>query len=269
LDYHPGMENETGHHSLSERAARSVRVALPIMAGYVVIGIPCGILSTSSGLSPAMVFLLSSTFYSGAGQFMLANLLAAGMSPASIILSIVAVSSRQMLYSACFAPFLESSNRLSSFLFAATVTDESFGVNLDRFESQASSVTESDDKPKPESNAKVEVEGFESGSQPSTWDSTDALLVNLFCLASWAFANLIGALLGSVLSIPIAISSFAMTSIFIYMLAVLPASKQNVIVACISALAVIVCKLVGLTGPAIVVGALLGIVAGTLVDRVA
>jgi predicted branched-subunit amino acid permease len=261
------MENEIGHHSLSERAARSLRVALPIMAGYVAIGIPCGILSTSSGLSPAMVFLLSSTFYSGAGQFMLANLLAAGMSPVSIILSIVAVSSRQMLYSACFAPFLESSNRLSSFLFAATVTDESFGVNLDRFESQASSDAGSDDEPKPD--AKVEVESLESKHQISGWDSTDALLVNLFCLASWAFANLIGALLGSVLSIPIAISSFAMTSIFIYMLAVLPASRQNVIVACISALAVIVCKLVGLTGPAIVVGALLGIIAGAIVDRVA
>lgn len=267
MDYHPGMENEIGHHSLSERASRSLRVALPIMAGYVAIGIPCGILSTSSGLSPAMVFLLSSTFYSGAGQFMLANLLAAGMSPVSIILSIVAVSSRQMLYSACFAPFLESSNRLSSFLFAATVTDESFGVNLDRFESQASSDAESDDEPKPD--AKVEVESLESKHQISGWDSTDALLVNLFCLASWAFANLIGALLGSVLSIPIAISSFAMTSIFIYMLAVLPASRQNVIVACISALAVIVCKLVGLTGPAIVVGALLGIIAGAIVDRVA
>jgi predicted branched-subunit amino acid permease len=267
LDYHPGMENEIGHHSLSERASRSLRVALPIMAGYVAIGIPCGILSTSSGLSPAMVFLLSSTFYSGAGQFMLANLLAAGMSPVSIILSIVAVSSRQMLYSACFAPFLESSNRLSSFLFAATVTDESFGVNLDRFESQASSDAESDDEHKPD--AKVEVESLESKHQISGWDSTDALLVNLFCLASWAFANLIGALLGSVLSIPIAISSFAMTSIFIYMLAVLPASRQNVIVACISALAVIVCKLVGLTGPAIVVGALLGIIAGAIVDRVA
>ena len=237
------MKSEATHIPPAKRVARALRSAAPIMAGYVAIGIPCGILSSGVGLSAGMVFLLSMTFYSGAGQFMLANLLAAGISPVSVILSISAVSSRQLLYSACFAPFFAHEGRLKTFLFASTVTDESFGVNLARFET--------------------------SDAEDGPWEASDGLLLNVFCLLSWAFPNLIGALLGSWLSIPIALSSFAMTSIFIYMLAVLPASRTNLLVAAVSAAVVVACKLAGLTGPAILIGAASAIVAGVVFQRVA
>ena len=50
---------------------QSFSAALPIMLGYVAIGIPCGILSASIGMNELQVFLLSAVFYSGAGQFMI------------------------------------------------------------------------------------------------------------------------------------------------------------------------------------------------------
>ena len=50
---------------------QSLSAALPIMLGYVAIGIPCGILCASIGLNALQVFLLSALFYSGAGQFMI------------------------------------------------------------------------------------------------------------------------------------------------------------------------------------------------------
>ena len=104
---------------------QSFSAALPIMLGYVAIGIPCGILSASIGMNELQVFLLSAVFYSGAGQFMIPNMWLAGSPLASIIASVSLVNTRQMLYSASFAPRCERVKKRLAFLFAATVTDES------------------------------------------------------------------------------------------------------------------------------------------------
>ena len=40
----------------------AVQAAIPIMLGYVAIGIPCGILCASIGLNALQVFLLSALF---------------------------------------------------------------------------------------------------------------------------------------------------------------------------------------------------------------
>ena len=61
---------------------QSFSAALPIMLGYVAIGIPCGILSASIGMNELQVFLLSAVFYSGAGQFMIPNMWLARSPPA-------------------------------------------------------------------------------------------------------------------------------------------------------------------------------------------
>lgn len=53
-----------------------------------------------------------------------------------------------------------------------------------------------------------------------------------------------------------------MTSIFICLLAGQPLRRPNVIAMAVAALGVLACKLVGLTGPAILVGALAGVAAG-------
>ena len=60
---------------------QSFSAALPIMLGYVAIGIPCGILSASIGMNELQVFLLSAVFYSGAGQFMIPNMWLGGRPP--------------------------------------------------------------------------------------------------------------------------------------------------------------------------------------------
>ena len=109
-------------------------VALPIMLGYVAIGIPCGVMAAEVGVGPAAAFLVSATFYSGAGQFMMSSLALAGTPVASMVASVALVSTRQLLYSAALAPYLARAPKPLAALFAATVTDESFGVNLDRLQ---------------------------------------------------------------------------------------------------------------------------------------
>lgn len=200
------------------------------MLGYVAIGIPCGILENSIGMNWLQATIFSFLFYSGAGQFMIPNMWLAGSPLASIVASVSLVNTRQMLYSASFAPMCKNESKPLSFLFAATVTDESFGVNMQQF-------------------------------AIGNWSVVNATWVNLLSCTSWALSNTVGVLIGSAIGIPLAIASFAMTSIFICLLATQKMSRENVTAIVVAMVGVFVCKLVGLGGAAILIGALCGVAA--------
>ena len=142
-----------------------------------------------------------------------------------------------MLYSAAFAPQCIGVRKRLAFLFAATVTDESYGVNTLKFE-----------------------EG--------DWSVRRALFVNLFSCTSWTLSCTVGVLVGNAIGIPLAIASFAMTSIFICLLCTQKVTVENVVAAAVAMLGVYVFKLVGLTGPAILLGAVAGVVAALCVSQV-
>ena len=213
--------------------ASALKVAWPIMAGYIVLGLPCGLLCQQAGMSWLMCLIMSAFFYSGAGQYMIPNMWLAGGPIGSIIASVSLVNTRQMLYGASLSRYCETVSKPLSFLFGATVTDESFGVNLAQFGN-------------------------------GNWDVKRATLVNLCSQSSWALANVAGALLGELVSFPTAVASFAMTSIFICLLCMQQVNTTNIITIVAAILGVIVCKLVGLSGPAILIGALLGVACGYL-----
>ena len=212
-------------------------VAFPIMLGYVAIGIPCGILSASIGMNALQVLMMCALFYSGAGQFMIPNMWLAGAPIASIILSVSFVNTRQMLYSAAFAPWCENVSKKLAFWFSATVTDESFGVNTQQFEQ-------------------------------GRWTVQRATLVNLFSQSSWTVSCVVGVLVGNAIDIPLAIAAFAMTSIFICLLVTQKITPANAVAAICAILGVFACKLVGLTGPAIFIGALFGVACAIAFSRV-
>ena len=214
-----------------ENIQAAFKAAMPIMLGYVAIGLPCGILSASIGMNWIQVLLLSVLFYSGAGQFMIPNMWLAGSPIASIIASVTLVNTRQMLYSASFARWCEGAKKLKSFWFAASVTDESFGVNTTKF--------------------------LEGG-----WSVDRATLVNEMSHFSWSASCVVGVLLGNVLAIPLNVAAFAMTSIFICLMVTQKITAPNIVAMVSAAVGVFVCKLIGLSGPAILVGALIGVACG-------
>lgn len=216
----------------------ALKTALPIMLGYIAIGIPCGVMENEIGINPFFAFCISCTFYSGAGQFMMSPMVLAGTPIASIALTIGLVSSRQMLYSAAFSPFFTKVRKRLAVLFAATVTDESFGVNMDRYLS----------------------------GEP--WDERKATLVNIFSMLSWGTSNAIGSALGSIVDLPIDILSFAMTSIFVCLLVGQLAGSTGAVVCVTVFIAVVILKAIGLGGVAIFVSALAGIAAGLVFQEV-
>lgn len=216
----------------------ALSAALPIMLGYVAIGIPCGVMEAEVGVSPLFAFVISATFYSGAGQFMMSSLALAGTPVASMVASVALVSTRQLLYSAALSPYLKGAPRPLAALFAATVTDESFGVNLER------------------------LAGGEG------WTPLRATIVNVASMLSWATANALGAAVGPALAIPTAIMSFAMTSIFVCLLVGQRWARTTVVVSLTSAACVVLLKALGAGSLAVLLGALVGIGAGLAVEAV-
>ena len=213
--------------------ARSFRAALPVVLGYVALGIPCGILGARAGMDIWMVVILSVFLYSGSGQYMIAGMYLSGVPLLSLALSASLVNSRQLLYSSALSPFFSRVGKGRIFWFSATVTDESFGINLDRF--------------------------LKGG-----WKPQRAQLVNTFSHCSWIASNVVGVLLGSWLVFDTAIASFAMTSIFLCLFLMHRFTKSHLLAAAVSVAVVVVCKLCGLSGLAILLGSLVGVVVGAL-----
>ncbi len=213
------------------------RAAWPIVLGYIVLGLPCGILGVAAGMDVWMIAVMSLLFYSGAGQYMIPNMWLAGNPISAIVASVSLVNTRQMLYGASLSQFCGGAGKRLSFIFGATVTDESFGVNLARF-----------------------INGG--------WSVKHALFVNLFSLSSWTISNVVGALIGSAISLPTALASFAMTSLFICLLCMQKPTPANLVAVFGSVVGVIVCKLAGFSGAAILVGALIGVAAALAFSRV-
>ena len=211
----------------------SFTAALPIVLGYVAIGVPCGILCDSIGLNALQVFAMSVLFYSGAGQYMIPNMWLAANPITAIIASVGLVNTRQMLYGTSLSQFCGNAGKGLATFFGATVTDESFGVNYAKF-------------------------------LGGDWSVKDALAVNLYCQTTWMLSCTVGCILGSAVAVPSALASFAMTSLFLCRLCIQPTTAENGIVVAAAVLGVVVCKLVGLSGAAIFLGAVIGIVCGML-----
>jgi predicted branched-subunit amino acid permease len=76
----------------------------------------------------------------------------------------------------------------------------------------------------------------------------------------------VGVFIGSAIQIPLSIASFAMTSIFICLLFTQKLSTPNIVAAVFAMVGVYLCKLVGLSGASILVGAIAGVVLALLIS---
>lgn len=215
---------------------QALKIAYPVMLGYLFLGIPCGLLCQKVGMDIIQVLLMCILFYSGAGQYMIPNMWLTGSPILSIAASVVLVNTRQLLYSASLSRFCSNIKKTLTFLFGATVTDESFAINIVKFEL-------------------------------SNWSIKNAILVNIFSQCSWAIANILGVLLGTYLSVPTAMASFAMTSIFLCLLFSQKKGSANIGAAIFAALGVVFCKIIGLEGPAILIGSLFGVFVGIILSK--
>ena len=162
--------------------------ALPILVSYFAIGLACGMVLYEVGYSVVQILLTSLFIYSGAGQFLIANMTSVGAGVFSIILTIAFLNVRFILMSLSSAQIVRGESGWMSFLFGTTITDETYGVNYTLFHQEG-----------------------------SDWTAQDALSVNLLSYIVWGGATVLGALLVSYIEVDTFIMSYGLTALFICM----------------------------------------------------
>ncbi len=180
--------------------------AFPIVIGYLAMGTPFGILASKMGLSVWMTMAFSLLVYAGAAQFMALQFIAASSGSVPLVLATFVLNLRHALMSVSLGSALPKLKISFLSLFAHTITDESFGVNI----------------------AKVKSEEF---LQPM-----NVLGTNLASYAAWNVATLMGFCIGNILSIEFKYLAGALPIMFFALMATQLVGRLYVILAFSAAL---------------------------------
>jgi len=109
--------------------------AVPIVMGYVSIGVAFGVLAQKAGLSALNTVLMSLLVYAGSSQLIAVGLFAASAPALSVILTTFVVNLRHILMSAALSPYLKRWSKPELAAFAYQLTDETFAIHSARFAS--------------------------------------------------------------------------------------------------------------------------------------
>lgn len=110
-----------------------IRLALPVVLGYLPVGFAFGVLAVQAGMTPLTVGLMSFLVYAGSAQLIAVGLLASGTGTPGIVLTTFVVNLRHLLMSAALTPYLRSWTKPLQAWFSFEMTDETFAANLGRF----------------------------------------------------------------------------------------------------------------------------------------
>lgn len=163
--------------------AFAFRASLPVMAGYIVLGMGFGILMQSRGYAWYWAALMSIAIYAGSMQYVAIDLLSASASLIAFALMTLAVNARHLFYGLTMLTKYKDTGKAKPYLIFA-LTDETFSLVC------------AADLPK-------DVE-----------ENKYFLLVSLFNQAYWVLGSVLGALLGAALSFNSMGVEFSMTALF-------------------------------------------------------
>ncbi len=116
-----------------ETFADGARAGLPVVLGYLGIGLAAGVVERAAGLSYAEVLLLSMVLYAGSAQFVLTSMVSLASPLSAIVLTVFFVNVRHLLLSAALAPYFRKLPAWKNALLGLQLTDETFVVAAGRF----------------------------------------------------------------------------------------------------------------------------------------
>jgi len=138
-----------------------IKAGLPICLGYIPIGLAFGVIAQKAGLGPLEIALMSMLVFAGSSQFIAVSMIASGAEIVSIIMTTFMVNLRHFLMSSSLSRFSGAKKGGFLSLFSYGITDESFAVNLVKF-------------------------------NQNTWDMNRALVVNQSANLVWIISTVAG-----------------------------------------------------------------------------
>ncbi len=103
-----------------------IRAALPIVLGYIGIGLAAGLIASQAGLSVIEIGLVSLLVFAGSAQFVFAQLYLTGAT--TLVPTVFLLNFRHFLYSASFAPLVRHLPLWQRIAIGAQLTDETFAI---------------------------------------------------------------------------------------------------------------------------------------------
>lgn len=161
--------------------------SVPVLCGYLFLGIAFGILLQNAGYNAIWAFFISLFVYAGSLQFIMIPMLAGAVSPLTMATTTLFVNSRHLFYG---LSFVESFQKMKAKLYMIfSLTDETYSI-----------LCNCKNQDPEEKNRR-------------SW-FTIALLDHIY----WIVGSVTGALLGQVLPVDFTGIDFAMTALFVVIL---------------------------------------------------
>ncbi len=176
---------------------RALGDTVPVLAGYMVLGIGFGLLMDSIGYGAGWACLMSCFIYAGSMQYMAVSLISAGASLPLFALTTLMVNARHLFYGISMIEKYKGMGIKKPYLIFA-LTDETYSLVC-----SASDAVEEKDLP------------------------SYYLLVTLIDHIYWVSGTLIGSLLGALITFDTTGVDFALTALFITVLTAQMMKKEN------------------------------------------
>ena len=137
-----GWEEELQEEARKQRFLKKVKLAMkkkqlyifglkdgiPIILGFIPVGIAYAIMARQAGLSVFETCLMSLTVFAGASQMMSTGMIAQGASVVAIIIATFILNLRHIIMSICVYNKMKDSNKGLQIISSFGVTDESFAI---------------------------------------------------------------------------------------------------------------------------------------------
>ena len=105
-----------------------LRSALPVILGFVPVGIAYAIMARQAGFSAAQTCVMSLTVFAGASQMMAVGMTEQGAAIGAVIIATFILNLRHFIMSTCVAAKMKGSVPAAKFFACFGVTDESFAI---------------------------------------------------------------------------------------------------------------------------------------------
>ena len=195
--------------------------SLPVMAGYVVLGIGFGILLRGAGYGVLWAFAMSAFIYAGSMQYVGVSLLTGGASILTTALTTFMVNARHLFYSISMVDRYKDAGKYKPYMIFA-LTDETYSLlsdGEDPFRDGAEPGTGGSGREAP-LQVGDELRTGGSGSAGGSAGAREDLnkyrfWVSLFDQSYWVTGCVLGSLLGAVIPFSTKGIEFSMTALFI------------------------------------------------------
>ena len=113
---------------MKKQAFRTVFLdTVPVLTGYIFLGMGFGILLSESGYSPVWAFFMGLFIFAGSGQYLAVSLLSSGASLISAAVATFLVNARHIFYGISLLDTYQSAGKKKPYLIFA-LTDETYSL---------------------------------------------------------------------------------------------------------------------------------------------